>query len=92
MMGLPFFRRVVALCEKYGDGRKITHALQTNGILVNDEWARFSLNSIFSSVSLSTARRRYTTTIGLIALEKELMNRSSQQWRGLKRTMSTLIP
>ncbi|EBV3278044.1 anaerobic sulfatase maturase [Salmonella enterica subsp. enterica serovar Wangata] len=41
MMGLPFFRRVVALCEKYGDGRKITHALQTNGILVNDEWARF---------------------------------------------------
>lgn len=32
MMGLPFFRRVVALCEKYGDGRKITHALQTNGI------------------------------------------------------------
>lgn len=41
MMGLPFFRRVVALCGKYGDGRKITHALQTNGILVNDEWARF---------------------------------------------------
>lgn len=92
MMGLPFFRRVVALCEKYGDGRKITHALQTNGILVNDEWARFFAEQHFLIGLSIDDRRRYTTTIGLIALEKELMNRSSQQWRGLKRTMSTLIP
>lgn len=92
MMGLPFFRQVVALCEKYGDGRKITHALQTNGILVNDEWARFFAEQHFLIGLSIDGRRRYTTTIGLIALEKELMNRSSQQWRGLKRTMSTLIP
>ncbi|OON36532.1 anaerobic sulfatase maturase [Izhakiella australiensis] len=41
IMGLPFFRNVVALCEKYGQGRQIQHALQTNGMLINDEWARF---------------------------------------------------
>ncbi|GLR10958.1 anaerobic sulfatase maturase [Mixta theicola] len=41
MMGLPFFRRVVALCEKYANGRTTGHALQTNGILLNDAWASF---------------------------------------------------
>ncbi|VYU55043.1 anaerobic sulfatase maturase [Metakosakonia massiliensis] len=41
MMGLDFFRRVVALCAKYANGKKIEHALQTNGIVLNDEWASF---------------------------------------------------
>lgn len=41
MMGLAFFRRVIELCDKYADGKKITHALQTNGILLDDAWARF---------------------------------------------------
>lgn len=41
MMGLAFFRRVMALCDKYAGGKKITHALQTNGILLDDAWARF---------------------------------------------------
>ncbi|WP_426617298.1 anaerobic sulfatase maturase [Raoultella sp. R2A007] len=41
MMGLVFFRRVMALCDKYAGGKKITHALQTNGILLDDAWARF---------------------------------------------------
>lgn len=41
MMGLGFFRRVVALCAHYANGKKIEHALQTNGIVLNDEWAQF---------------------------------------------------
>lgn len=41
MMGLPFFRRVIALCEKHGQGKHIQHALQTNGIVMNAEWATF---------------------------------------------------
>lgn len=41
MMGLAFFRRVIALCDKYANGKKITHALQTNGILLDDAWALF---------------------------------------------------
>ncbi|CAM3929451.1 anaerobic sulfatase maturase [Rahnella bruchi] len=41
LMGLPFFRQVVALCKKYGEGRPIQHALQTNGVVLNPEWAAF---------------------------------------------------
>jgi len=41
LMGLSFFRRVITLCEKYGQGRRVQHALQTNGMLINDEWAAF---------------------------------------------------
>ncbi|MDV7024153.1 anaerobic sulfatase maturase [Atlantibacter subterranea] len=41
LMGIDFFRRVVALCEQYADGKTIEHTLQTNGILLNDEWAAF---------------------------------------------------
>ncbi|QJU41479.1 anaerobic sulfatase maturase [Serratia marcescens] len=41
MMGLPFFRRIVELCRKYADGKRIQHSLQTNGLLLNEEWARF---------------------------------------------------
>ncbi|MGQ8776501.1 anaerobic sulfatase maturase [Serratia sp. NA_112.1] len=41
LMGLPFFRRIVELCRKYADGKRIQHSLQTNGLLLNEEWARF---------------------------------------------------
>ncbi len=41
LMGLPFFQRVVALCEQYANGRRITHTLQTNGILLNEAWMAF---------------------------------------------------
>lgn len=41
MMGLPFFRRIVELCRKYAGGKRIQHSLQTNGLLLNEEWARF---------------------------------------------------
>lgn len=41
LMGLPFFQRMVALCEQYANGRRITHTLQTNGILLNEAWAAF---------------------------------------------------
>lgn len=41
LMGLAFFRRVVALCAKYANGKTVEHALQTNGIVLNDEWAQF---------------------------------------------------
>jgi uncharacterized protein len=47
MMGLPFFRRVVALSNQYARGKKIEHALQTNGMLVDEEWARFFAEAHF---------------------------------------------
>src|SRR6267142_6959299 len=42
LMGLEFFRRSIDLVAKYKKpGQKIMHTIQTNGILLNDEWARF---------------------------------------------------
>ena len=41
LMGLDFFRRVVELQKQYGGRRRITNSLQTNGILIDEEWAEF---------------------------------------------------
>jgi len=42
LMGLDFFRKVVALQEKYGsDGQQVSNALQTNATLLTDEWFPF---------------------------------------------------
>lgn len=41
LRGLDFFRKVVELQQRYAGGRVITNALQTNGMLIDDEWAGF---------------------------------------------------
>lgn len=42
MRGLPFFRRAVTLAEELKRPRqRITHSLQTNGTLLDDEWGTF---------------------------------------------------
>jgi uncharacterized protein len=41
LMGLPFFKKVVEYQLKYGSGKTIGNGLQTNGILLTPEWARF---------------------------------------------------
>jgi uncharacterized protein len=41
LMGLDFFRRAMALQQQYADGKTITNAFQTNGILLDDEWGEF---------------------------------------------------
>lgn len=42
LRGLPFFRRAVALAEQYRRAdQRVLHTLQTNGTLVDDEWAAF---------------------------------------------------
>lgn len=41
LLGVDFFRKVVDLQKKHGDGRKISNTLQTNGTLIDDEWAAF---------------------------------------------------
>ena len=47
LLGLNFFRRVIEL-QRPHDGRKtITNSLQTNGMLLDDEWCRFLKNHNF---------------------------------------------
>ena len=42
LMGLDFFRKVVALQKKYAKpGQRIENDLQTNGTLLDEDWARF---------------------------------------------------
>jgi uncharacterized protein len=42
MMGLPFFRRSVELAEQYRrPGQRLSYTIQTNGTLLDDDWAAF---------------------------------------------------
>lgn len=41
LLGVDYFRRVVELENQYANGKRITNALQTNGVLLNDEWCEF---------------------------------------------------
>ena len=42
LMGLDFFKQAVALQQKYcKPGMRIYNALQTNGVLLDDEWCQF---------------------------------------------------
>jgi uncharacterized protein len=42
LAGLEFFRKVVSLQQKYGKPRQVVgNALQTNGLLINEQWAQF---------------------------------------------------
>jgi uncharacterized protein len=41
LLGLDFFRRVVALQERYAAGKQIQNDLQTNGVLLDESWCAF---------------------------------------------------
>jgi uncharacterized protein len=47
LMGVDFFRRAVALQTKYANGKAITNAFQTNGILLDDAWGEFLAENRF---------------------------------------------
>jgi uncharacterized protein len=48
LMGLDFFRRAVELEKKYArPGQKIQNDLQTNGVLLDEEWAAFLKSNRF---------------------------------------------
>lgn len=41
LLGLDYFRKAVALEQKYAGGKQIENSLQTNGLLVDDAWCGF---------------------------------------------------
>ncbi len=42
LMGVDFFRKAIALQKKYArPGLRVTNGLQTNGVLLDEEWAEF---------------------------------------------------
>ncbi len=54
IMGLDFYKRVVEIQNKHRmPGQVISNTFQTNGILINEEWARFFLqNQILVGISI----------------------------------------
>jgi uncharacterized protein len=42
VLGLDYFRKIVELQRKHApEGKRIENGMQTNGVLIDDEWARF---------------------------------------------------
>ena len=54
LMGLDFYKRAVEIQDKYRKpGQAITNTVQTNGILINEEWADFFVqNQILVGISV----------------------------------------
>ncbi|MCF8067351.1 MAG: anaerobic sulfatase maturase [Desulfobacterales bacterium] len=58
LMGVDFFREVIRLQNQYSAGKKISNAIQTNGILLNDEWFEFlTANQFLVGVSVDGPER-----------------------------------
>jgi uncharacterized protein len=58
LMGLDFFRRAVEVERKYArPGQSIANSLQTNGLLIDDDWCRFlRVNDFLVGLSLDGPR------------------------------------
>src|SRR5438034_3092607 len=57
LMGLDFFRRSIELADRYADGRRIDYTIQTNGTLIDDEWAEFFMqNEVLVGISIDGPR------------------------------------
>ena len=47
LRGIDFYRKALKLQQQYGRGREIANCIQTNGLLLNDEWCRFFKDNNF---------------------------------------------
>ncbi|MFH1683694.1 MAG: anaerobic sulfatase maturase [Candidatus Margulisiibacteriota bacterium] len=53
LLGIDFFNKAVKLQKKYEQDKKIKNCLQTNGVLLNDEWCDFlKKNDFLVGISL----------------------------------------
>lgn len=63
MMGLDFFRHSVDLAERHKrPGQRLEHTMQTNAVLIDDEWAAFfKENSFLIGVSIDGPKEIHDT-------------------------------
>jgi len=47
LAGIDFYEKALRLQAKHARGKTITNAMQTNGLLINDNWARFLARNNF---------------------------------------------
>ena len=66
LVGLDFYRKLIELIKTYNvKNIDIHYAIQTNGLLINDEWARFLAQNKFL-VGISWRNKKYATQWGLM--------------------------
>lgn len=63
LLGIDFYRKVVALQQKYRQpGKQVENDLQTNGTLLDDEWCRFlKVNRFLVGLSIDGPRDLHDT-------------------------------
>ena len=47
VLGLDFYRKALEFEKKYADGKKIHNTIQTNGVLLNQDWCTFLRDNEF---------------------------------------------
>jgi len=53
LLDVDYYRKILAIQQKYANGKKVKNAFQTNGILLNDEWCRlFAENDFLVGISI----------------------------------------
>lgn len=53
LLGLDFYRRALQLQRRHANGKLVTNVLQTNGTLIDDEWAQFlAANGFLVGISI----------------------------------------
>lgn len=96
LLGVDFFRRVVALQRRYADGRRITNALQTNGTLIDDAWAEFlAAHGFLVGVSIDGPPELHDTyrvdARGGASLDRALRGLRSLQAHGVEFNTLTVV-
>jgi uncharacterized protein len=62
LLGVDFFRKVVALQKKYAGGKTVFNALQTNGTMLNEEWCEFlAANKFLIGISIDGPQELHDT-------------------------------
>ena len=53
LLGVDYFRNIVALQQRYANGKRIENAFQTNGVLLDDRWGEFlAANRFLTGLSI----------------------------------------
>ncbi len=90
---ISFYKKAIELQKIYGVGYNIDNSIQTNGILINDEWCKFfRANNFLVGVSLdgpAHMHNRYRKTKGgfnsfnKVMRGVELMKKHGVQWNAM---------
>ncbi len=53
LLGVDYYRKAIEFQKMYSEGKEISNTLQTNGVLVNEEWCKFfAENNFLIGISL----------------------------------------